>query len=83
MLMNSAPFTWYSGPSLFELMEKWSDVKRNLESPLRLPILVTMYTSVSYNKRVYKHRTIIIGKLFSGILRVGDELILSGGNTNM
>lgn len=40
VLKPSTMFPWYTGDTLLQLMEKFSDTKRNLESTVHFPILV-------------------------------------------
>jgi len=55
---------WYSGPTLFEALDSIEDVDRNPLAPMRLPI-VDKWRDMG---------TIIMGKIESGFLRVGDVM---------
>lgn len=56
----------YQGPTLFEALDAINDVDRNPLAPLRLPI-VDKWRDMG---------TIIMGKIESGFLRVGDVVQL-------
>ncbi len=59
---------WYLGPSLLEALGQFQSVTRPLDQPLRFPV-----------QDVYKfdQRRILAGRVESGILRVGDQLLFS------
>lgn len=58
--------SWYDGPSFFEVIDKLPPIPRQLDAPVRF--------SVSAKNKDMGYVT-CIGKLHSGILKVGDELI--------
>ena len=62
---------WYAGPSILEALDALPTPKLPVELPLRLPV-----------QDVYKfdERRIIAGRIESGRLRVGDELLFSPSN---
>ena len=62
---------WYEGPSLLQALDGFHAVTRPLDLPLRFPV-----------QDIYKfdERRIIAGRIESGILRVGDELLFSPSN---
>lgn len=59
---------WYTGPSILEALDHFALRPKDAELPLRFPV-----------QDVYKFddRRIIAGRIESGTLRVGDELIFS------
>ncbi len=66
-----ARMPWYTGPTVLESLDNFSSEVDKTEQPLRLPI-----------QDVYKFDAcrILAGRLTSGRLRVGDELIFSPSN---
>ena len=62
---------WYQGPSLVQVLDAFSPPMLSTDLPLRLPV-----------QDVYKfdERRIIVGRVESGTLRVGDELLFSPSN---
>jgi bifunctional enzyme CysN/CysC len=67
----SVNMPWYKGPSVVEALDHFKPKPFATELPLRFPV-----------QDVYKfdERRIIVGRLESGSLKVGDELIFSPGN---
>ncbi|MFQ6027469.1 MAG: adenylyl-sulfate kinase [Dehalococcoidia bacterium] len=67
----SANMPWYEGPSVIEALEHFSPKPKLDDLPLRLPV-----------QDVYKfdERRIIVGRIESGTLRVGDEILVSPMN---
>jgi bifunctional enzyme CysN/CysC len=65
---RSATMPWYAGPTVVEALEAFAPLPAAVDLPLRLPI-----------QDVYKFdaRRILIGRLESGRLRVGDEVLFS------
>jgi len=57
--------SWYSGPTLLEILDNLPIEPRNAEASLRIPILDKMKDS---------NRTIIFGKVEQGTVRLGDRL---------
>ncbi len=68
---RSAKTSWYDGPTLLEALDDFETVKRPDDQPLRMPV-----------QDVYKFddRRIIVGRIESGVLRVGDTLLFSPSN---
>jgi bifunctional enzyme CysN/CysC len=64
-------FAWYSGPTLLEALDKLESVTSPLGQPLRFCV-----------QDVYRfdERRIIAGRIESGELRVGDQLVFSPAN---
>ncbi len=62
---------WYEGPSLLRALDGFHSVTRPIDLPLRFPV-----------QDIYKFddRRIIAGRIESGVLRVGDELLFSPSN---
>lgn len=63
-------FPWYDGPSLLEALDTLKPVDALTDAPLRLPV-----------QDVYKfdERRIIVGRIASGRLRVGNRLVFDPG----
>jgi bifunctional enzyme CysN/CysC len=66
-----AQMPWYEGPCLLESLDHFQAVTRILDQPLRFPI-----------QDIYKfdQRRVLVGRIESGILRVGDTLLFSPSN---
>ncbi|MEZ5690035.1 MAG: adenylyl-sulfate kinase [Rickettsiales bacterium] len=64
--------SWYEGESVTEILEKFEVASSDENMPLRFPI-----------QDIYKfdERRIIAGRIESGTLKVGDELLFSPSNT--
>lgn len=62
---------WHDGPTLLDALDRFDPGAPLVNQPLRLPI-----------QDVYKfdHRRIIVGRVESGVLRVGDTVRFSPGN---
>jgi len=59
--------SWYSGPSFLELLDQLPSVPRVKDGPVRLPV-ITRFKDMGF--------LFILGKLESGTLRNGDDIIL-------
>jgi bifunctional enzyme CysN/CysC len=61
---------WYEGPSLIEVLDRFPDPVLPSEGPLRLPV-----------QDIYKFddRRIVVGRIESGRLRIGDQLVFLPG----
>lgn len=71
LVQRSNEMRWYDGPTLIETLDRFTiDIDHSLR-PLRLPI-----------QDIYKfdERRILVGRLESGQLRVGDTLLFSPSN---
>ncbi len=68
---RSAATRWYAGPTLVETLDAFRTAQRQVDLPLRLPI-----------QDVYKfdERRILVGRIESGSLAVGDEILFSPSN---
>jgi bifunctional enzyme CysN/CysC len=68
---RSANMDWYDGPTIVEALDSFQQPAAHLDRPLRLPI-----------QDVYKfdERRILAGRIESGRLHVGDELMFSPSN---
>jgi len=68
LVSRAASMPWYEGPTLIEALESFRPARRPVELPLRLPV-----------QDVYKfdERRIIVGRIESGHLSVGDRLVFS------
>lgn len=69
---TSSNMKWYKGESVTEMLDKFSVVSSDESLPLRFPI-----------QDIYKfdERRILVGRIESGSLKVGDELLFSPSNT--
>lgn len=67
----SARMAWYDGPTILETLPQFSHPPSAAEKPLRLPL-----------QDIYKfdERRILAGRIESGTVRVGDELLFSPSN---
>lgn len=61
---------WYDGPSLLQTLDELKPPERLYETPLRLPV-VDKYREMG--------TTVVIGKLESGTIKKGDQLIIMPG----
>ncbi len=68
---RSAKMEWYQGPTVLEALDEFKVVTELSDLPLRLPL-----------QDVYRfdHRRIFAGRIESGTLNVGDELVFSPSN---
>lgn len=71
LVQRSTRMSWYSGPTVTEALDSFHPTARPTDLPLRLPI-----------QDVYKFddRRIIVGRVESGQLSVGDRLLFSPSN---
>jgi bifunctional enzyme CysN/CysC len=71
MVERSARMDWYEGPTVVEALDSFRPTARPTDLPLRLPI-----------QDVYKFddRRIVVGRIESGRLSVGDKLLFSPSN---
>ena len=62
---------WYSGPTVIEALDQFATAALPVEQPLRLPV-----------QDVYRfdERRVIAGRIETGRLKVGDELLFSPNN---
>uniref|UniRef100_A0A0W0FCN6 Eukaryotic peptide chain release factor GTP-binding subunit n=1 Tax=Moniliophthora roreri TaxID=221103 RepID=A0A0W0FCN6_MONRR len=58
--------SWYSGPSFLQLLNKMPMVDRKINAPLMMPV----------SEKYKDMGTIVVGKIESGHIRKGDELLL-------
>jgi len=67
----SSRMLWYQGETLVDALDRFRPLAAPIDRPLRLPV-----------QDVYKfdERRIIAGRIESGILRVGDEILVSPAN---
>ena len=63
--------SWYKGPSILQMLDQFEEEKTPVHLPFRFPV-----------QDVYKfdERRIIAGRVESGTVKVGDELIFSPSN---
>ena len=68
---RSSAMSWYDGPTVMEALASLRPTARPVDLPLRLPV-----------QDVYKfdERRIIVGRIETGRLRVGDRLLFSPSN---
>ena len=71
LVSPSGNMPWHDGPTLLDALDRFLPPAPPVAQPLRFPI-----------QDVYKfdHRRIIVGRVESGVLRVGDTLRFSPGN---
>lgn len=65
---KSARLAWYNGPTVLEALERFEAAEEPPDGPLRLPV-----------QDIYRFdgRRIIVGRIESGTLRVGDRILFS------
>ena len=68
-LTDSCP--WYKGPTLLEILDSIEPPKRNIDGPLRVPIL----------DRMKDRGVVVFGKVESGVIRIGTKLAVMPNNT--
>jgi bifunctional enzyme CysN/CysC len=68
---RSTATPWYAGPTLVETLDGFRPAQRQIDLPLRLPV-----------QDIYKfdERRILVGRIESGSLAVGDEILFSPSN---
>ena len=71
LVRRSARMPWYEGPTLMEALDSFRAAPRPVDLPLRLPV-----------QDIYKfdQRRIIVGRVESGKVAVGDRLLFSPSN---
>ena len=71
MVEHSTAMPWYQGPTVLQALDAFEYKERPTERPLRMPV-----------QDVYKfdQRRIIAGRIESGTLSIGDEVIFSPSN---
>ncbi len=74
IIAHSDKMKWYKGPTVLEALDKFKQTPALNDLPLRLPV-----------QDVYKfdERRIIVGRIDSGTLKVGDEIIFSPTNRSV
>lgn len=72
MVAHSVNMPWYKGPAVVDALDAFAPQPARHDLPLRLPV-----------QDVYKfdERRIIVGRIESGSLKVGDSIIFSPTNT--
>jgi bifunctional enzyme CysN/CysC len=71
LVHRSARMPWYEGPTLMETLDSFRAATRPVDLPLRMPV-----------QDVYKfdQRRIVVGRVESGKVAVGDRLLFSPSN---
>ncbi len=72
MVRRSEHMPWYAGPTIVEALDRFKKKPELDDLPLRLPVQ-DVY-------RFDEHKRIFAGRIESGTLRVGDELLFSPSN---
>lgn len=72
MIAHSTNMDWYTGPTVVDALDNFIPLPARHDLPLRFPV-----------QDVYKfdERRIIVGRIESGTLKVGDSIIFSPTNT--
>lgn len=72
MIAHSTNMEWYTGPTVVEALDRFTPLAAPHDLPLRMPV-----------QDVYKfdERRIIVGRIESGVLKVGDSISFSPTNT--
>lgn len=66
--VSSDTCSWYSGPTLMEILDNLPAEPRNAQAPVRIPVLDKMKDGP---------RTVVFGKVEQGTVRLGDKLCIS------
>jgi bifunctional enzyme CysN/CysC len=69
--LPSANFTWFEGPTLLDALDRFRTVTRPGLQPLRMPLQDVYH---------FDQRRILVGRIESGVLRVGDTVLFSPSN---
>ncbi|GBD41931.1 Bifunctional enzyme CysN/CysC [bacterium HR39] len=71
LVRHSPRMAWYQGPTVLGVLDSFEPLPRPVDRPLRMPV-----------QDVYKfdRRRIIAGRIESGRLKVGDEIVFSPSN---
>ena len=67
----SPELSWFQGPSLLQMLDRFHSVTRPSLQPLRLPIQDVYH---------FDQRRILVGRVESGVLRAGDTVLFSPSN---
>ncbi|MGP1255484.1 MAG: adenylyl-sulfate kinase [Kiloniellales bacterium] len=67
----SPELSWFQGPSLLDMLDRFHSVTRPSLQPLRLPIQDVYH---------FDQRRILVGRVESGVLRAGDTVLFSPSN---
>ncbi|MCA9525311.1 MAG: 50S ribosome-binding GTPase [Myxococcales bacterium] len=80
VVTRSAPMPWYQGPTILQAMERFEKEAEPADQPLRFPV-----QDVYKFNRAGDARRIIAGRITSGTLRTGDEVVFlpSGKKTRI
>ena len=71
IVSRSNAMSWYSGPILFEALDALAAISPETELPLRMPV---------QDVQDFDNRRVVAGRIESGRISVGDELIFSPSN---
>ena len=72
LVKHSEKMPWYKGPTLFEALDKLEMPSKPSDKPLRLPVQ-DVYTITGVG-------TVPVGRVETGVLKVGDELLFMPSN---
>jgi bifunctional enzyme CysN/CysC len=62
--------TWYTGPSVLELLDDFEKAPRPIDQPLRLPVQdIYKFTAAGDDRRI------VAGRVLTGSLEVGEEVV--------
>lgn len=67
---RSSNMPWYDGPTFLEALDGFEKIAPPLDKPLRFPVQ-DVYT--------FDGRTVIVGRVETGVLRPGDDLVFQPG----
>jgi len=68
LIKKSTNMPWYKGPTLFEVLDSFSEPPKPIDKPLRVPIQ-DVYTITGVG-------TVPVGRVESGKMKVGDTVII-------
>ena len=72
LVKKSDKMPWYTGPTLFDALDKFTMPPKPTEKPLRLPIQ-DVYTITGVG-------TVPVGRVETGVLKEGDTIVFMPGN---
>ncbi len=72
VVFKSDNLGWYDGPTLLEALDDLKRIPSPIEGPLRVPV----QDVYKFNRRGNDER-MTVGRIASGILRVGDDIVFS------
>ncbi len=72
LVKKSEKMDWYTGPTLFEALDKLTPPPKPIDKPLRMPIQ-DVYV-------IQGHGVVVVGRVETGVLKPGTKGIINPGN---